>query len=77
MGSPGTEPSAGKAPAANAEASERFLDCKGQSCATGRPQHAIACDVNDMYAGAARFSPDGAIANLHENNGTNGARTGE
>ncbi|TFV42749.1 hypothetical protein E4K66_01830 [Bradyrhizobium frederickii] len=53
------------------------LHCKAQSCATGRPQHASPCDVNDMYAGATLFSPVGTIANLHENNGTNDARAGE
>ncbi|QOZ11184.1 hypothetical protein XH96_29355 [Bradyrhizobium sp. CCBAU 51765] len=77
MRAPGTEPSAGKAPAANAATSERFLLRTAQSCATGRPQHAIPCDVNDMHAGATPFSPVGAIANLHENNGANGARAGE
>ncbi|TFV79780.1 hypothetical protein E4K64_03825 [Bradyrhizobium frederickii] len=75
--SPGREPSAGKAPAANAATSERFLHCKAQRCPTGRPQHAISCEVNDMHAGATPFSPAGAIANLHENNRANGARAGE
>ncbi|SCB52762.1 hypothetical protein GA0061098_101813 [Bradyrhizobium shewense] len=40
----------------------------------GPAQHANPCDVNDMNAKAAPFSPVGAIANLHENNEKSGIR---